>query len=800
MTLRLAAFVLFSIPFSSQAQFQVQGLIKNEKGTPLSNVTIALLRAKDSQLVKTELSSEKGLFSFPNTEASTYLILSTKLGYERKFSEPFIVDKAISREIVLNESAKKLKEVNIQASKPLLEQRADKLIVNVANSPIAIGGTAQEILKKVPGIIVVQDKVTLAGSGDVQIWIDGKPSVYQDINAILRNMPGDQIEKIELIRQPGAKYDAAGGPIVNIVLKKNARLGINGTAQLALMGFQVDHSDVNHGIRAYGRANPSLSLNYRRGSWNLFGSGSYVQGTSFTAIRINRFIENTIFRSPSLIESSNEGLNLRVGADYYLNRRTTLGLLLKGFSTQNDRYNTNLTNVYDAPSQNLLNSFYTNTNSFSKNKNYSANLNFKHLFDTLKDHQLNLDIDYVKYDLEMQDDIEIFPSENTFNKSLSKQQIQQPVQIIVGKVDYSLPLDSTMKIDIGSKTSFARIDNDLRFYRGSILSTAESNQFLYNENITAAYTSFHKNWKKLELNLGIRAENTVATGTTAQKELLNRDYLQWFPNMSLLYKLNEQMGIQLAYTKRVNRPSFNQQNPFRRFIDSLTYQSGNPNLFPEIAHSGQLAVVYEGQPFISIEYNVTDDVIIENAPKLEGNKTFTTADNLAKKYNWTFQANFPIKFGKIIDGYGGNQLIYNQYQAQYLGSTYDASRWHWLAYMGVTAKLPNNYTLELNGFYLTRFLEEFITIGSMSGIDLGLSKSFWEKRGRLSLNFSDMFYGEKVDGLIEYNNIRAEFQQREFSQNLRLTFSYNFGNSKLLKQRSRGTAADSENSRVKTEK
>lgn len=791
---------ILCISITVKAQFQIQGKIISDKGSPLSNVTIALLRASDSQLVKTDLSSDKGAYLFPAIEKGEYFIQISKLGYERKRIEKFILDKNTTLNLTLQESAKKLKEVSVVATKPLLEQRADKLIVNVANSPIAAGGTAQEILKKVPGVILVQDKVTLAGSGDVQIWIDGKPSVYQDINAVLRNMPGDQIEKIELIRQPGAKYDAAGGPIINIVLKKNARLGLNGTAQLSLMGFQVNHADVNQGIKEYGRANPSLSFNYRSGSWNLFGGASYSRGSGFQAIQIARFIENTTFRSPSLIESNNEALNLRIGADYFLNKKTTLGVLFKGFKTNNQRFNNNLTNVFDAPSQAMTNSFFTNTNSNSDNQNLSANFNLKHLFDTTKDHSLNFDFDYARYELTMRDDIEIFQNNTPLVKSNSTQQINQPVQLVVAKLDYTLPLDSTMRLDFGAKTSFAQIDNDLRFYRGTTLSANESNQFLYKENISAAYTNFHKSWKKLEFNMGLRTENTIATGTTGTAELLNRNYLQWFPNASLLYKLNKQMGIQLAYTKRVNRPSFNQQNPFRRFIDSLTYQSGNPNLFPEVAHNGQLAIVYEGQPFISVEYNVTDDVIIDNAPKLEGNTTFTTADNLAKKYNWTLQANFPIKFGKIIDGYGGNQLIYNHYKAQYLGSTYDASRWHWLAYVGITAKLPKDYALEFNGFYITNFLEEFITINAMSGFDLAVSKTFWEKRGRLTLNFSDIFYGQKVNGLIEFNNIRAEFIQREFSQNLRLTFSYNFGNNKLLKQRNRKTGAEDENSRVKTEK
>ncbi len=158
-----------------------------------------------------------------------------------------------------------LDETVIVAKRPFLEQKSDRLVVNVASSAIAAGGTAMEILQKVPGVVILQDKVTLGGSQNLQVWVDGKPSPYTDMNALLRDMPGDQIEKIELITQPGAQFDAAGGPILNVVLKRNADLGFKGTAAVTFGGYRVDQSDVDAGKENYYRLNPSVNMTYRNG-------------------------------------------------------------------------------------------------------------------------------------------------------------------------------------------------------------------------------------------------------------------------------------------------------------------------------------------------------------------------------------------------------------------------------------------------------------------------------------------------------------------------------------------------------
>jgi outer membrane receptor protein involved in Fe transport len=796
----LPALVIQSLFLFSQAT--IQGKITDEKNVPQPYVSVALIVAKDSHLIKGALTDETGNFNIPSVSEGDYRILASSVGFEKNYSDIFSLkaeSKTATVDFKLKEASKMLNEAVITASRPLFEQKADRLIVNVANSPIAAGGTAMEILTKVPGVVIVQDKVTLGGNKGVQVWIDGKPSQYTDVNEALRNMPGDQIDRIELITQPGARYDAAGGPVLNIILKRNADLGLTGTATLGLGGFNVNQSDVNAGNRNYYRVNPSLSLNYRSGIVNLFGNLAYNQGDYFTIIKTSRFIGGEVFRGANFEETDYNYRNLRVGADIYATSKTTFGVILRGWGRTGKGDATSTTNVFNSDETRQLNSFITDNASDSRRSGYSSNFNVKHDIDAKTGHSLNFDLDYNRFNTNSVNNLTIYKNELGSAKSLSQQSVIQPVDIWVGKADYIRPIDSTFKVETGWKSSFATIDNDLKFFRAKELSARESNNFLYKENINAGYVNLSKKLGKIDFNAGLRAEQTIVTGTSMNAKVLDRNYLQWFPSASVLYHLNEHLGIQASYSRRVNRPGFQQQNPFTYFIDSLTYTRGNTNLLPEILNTAQLSVVYDGQPFISIERSVTNDVIIENAPQVEGTKTFTTASNLANFSNWTLQLNFPIKLGKWLDGFGGNQAIYNAYNANYQGFNYDASRWHWLAYWGVTAKLPADIKVEINGYYLTKFLNEFLVIGSMGGLNIAASKTFWDKRGRLSLNVNDILYTERTNAVIDIQGIKVDFSQRQYSRNARLTFSYQFGNTKVKNVRSRRTGSESETSRVKVE-
>jgi Outer membrane protein beta-barrel family/Carboxypeptidase regulatory-like domain len=784
------------------AQVTVKGTVQDQKGASLPFASVALIKAADSSLVTGAVTKDNGSYSMPNIQEGDYRILAAFVGYPSVYSDKFTLTAANTTatvDINMNNEGKMLKEAVVTAKRPLFEQKSDRLVVNVADSPVAAGGTAMEILTKVPGVAIIQDRVTLGGSQNLQIWIDGKPSQYTDINLALRNMPGDQIDRIELIAQPGARYDAAGGPVLNIILKRNANLGFTGTVSLALGGYRYNFSDIGFPERNFYRVNPSLSVNYRKGKLNLFGNTAYNEGDYFTTITTDRFIGAETYYGRNFDVTKYTYKNLRAGADYYLSENTTVGLTTRGWQRTGRGDANSLTRVVDAATNAEKGSFITDNLSDSYREGYSGNFNVTHHFDSTKTRTLSFDADYNYFNNRSTNDLAIYESLLSSFVSLSQQQVRQPVQIYVAKTDYTHPLDSTITLETGLKTSIASIDNSLAFYRSGEFSANESNDFLYKENINAAYVSAKKTLKKWEMSAGLRAEQTRATGTTDQVRVLDRSYLQWFPSASMMYKLNEHMGIQSSYSRRVNRPGFDQQNPFSYFIDSLTYTRGNPKLLPETQNVGQLNFVYDGQPVAGVSITRTNDVIIENAPQLEGTRTFTTSENLAEYTNVAFQLNFPIKLGKWLDGFGGNQAILNAYNANYRGTKYDVGKWNWLAYWGVTASLPGSIKIEVDGYYLTPFLNEFLVIDGMGAVNLGVSKTFWDARGRVALNWNDILYSERTRATIDLADVLVNFQQREYSRNVRLSMSYKFGNTKLKSARNREGASKEETSRVKVE-
>lgn len=455
--------------------------------------------------------------------------------------------------------------------------------------------------------------------------------------------------------------------------------------------------------------------------------------------------------------------------------------------------------MFDATETMLTNIFVTENITDSKRSGLYGNVYLKHEFDRKTGHGLNVDFDYNTFNTRNINDLSIYPDDNPLFRSLSRQDVDQPVDIYVGKADYKYPIDSTFKLETGVKMSFATVDNDLNFFRNGEVSNNESNDFLYKENINAGYVNLSKTISKFELNAGLRVEQTILSGESMDSLVLDRNYSQLFPSASAMYRFNEHMALQSSYSRRVNRPGFQQQNPFSYFIDSLTYTRGNPNLKPEIINTAQLNLTYDGQPFFGVAYYVTDDVIVENAPRLEGTRTFTTAENLANQTRVELQLNFPIKLGKYIDGFGGNQAIYNAYDATYQNIKYETSRWHWLGYFQINASLPKDFKLEMGGFYMTKFLEEFLTIDNIAGMNFGISKTFDEKRGRLSLSFNDIFYSQNTNATIDFSDVRVNFFQREFSRQVRLTASYQFGNSKMKNVTGRSSASETESSRVKVE-
>jgi hypothetical protein len=779
---------------SLQAQ-TISGKIADEKQRPLRSATVLLLKQSDSSLVRSSLSDKDGNFKFTDIAEGKYLVQVAVISHKKSFSIVEVSGKDVQMHTIsLLADATTLQGVTVTATKPFLEQKADKLIVNVEGSATAAGSTALEVLQKVPGILIMNDKITMVGKGTPAIYVDGRISQYTDIAQLLRDISAANIEKIEVISNPGAKYDASGGAVINIILKRNANLGTNGSVSLST-GMGLYNKNRIHADRNFYRVNPGFSINNRKGKLNLYGSYGFAHRNWFGYNEFDRIISPNRFFQVNYEPSDVNSHNFRMGADLYADKKNTFGVIARGFMRDGTGEAENTTYHTDAATAQAISTFKTLNNTRTKRTNFSANLNWKHSFDTTGT-VLNADIDYSTFKLTNNSDIiTMLQSGSSYTNN---QFINNPVQFIVLKTDYEQPINKKAKLEAGAKSSFATINNYLTFLQKGVLDNNRSTDFKYTENINALYSSLSYDLGKWQLLGGLRAEQTISKGTSHSQKVLDRNYWQLFPSAFLTKKITTKLSTVLQYSRRVNRPSYQQQNPFIEYLDSLTYTRGNPLIKPETADEYKLSLTYENQPFFSVSYNKKHDVIVGDAPKQSGNLTYTTPENLAAYENVAFELNFPLDFGKKISGYGGNQAIYNHYKADYLNARFDRNKWNWLAYWQVAYKPNDSWNFEVSGYYMTQSLQEFIIINHLGALNIAIQKSFWNKKGRLTLNINDMLYGEKTYGFLQYQEINVRFSELEESRNIRLSFRYSFGNQKLKAVRNRTSASDAEENRVKT--
>lgn len=776
------------------AQQTISGKIVDDNNNPIKAATVLLLQWNDSSLLHSAITNARGEYHFNEVKKGKYVLNASSSSFSKTIAAIELADTMVMvAPVKLRRLLNTLGDVTIIAKKPFLEQKADKLVVNVENSATAAGSNALEILKKVPGVLIRNDKVSVAGKSNVMIMVDGRSSQYTDINQVLKDISAANISKIELVSNPGARYDAAGGAVINVILKKNANLGTNGS--ITLSARQGLYNNRKEGFdRNFYQYSPTMNLNHRKGKVNVFGSYSFNHRNWFEYNELNRVIAPNRYFQENLFYYQVNSHNYRAGMDFYMDKKNTFGLLVRGFNRDGGSDMTNNTLQFNTNTNQQESSFKTLNNIQLNRNNTSANANWKHQFDSTGK-ELNVDLDYSRFSINNNSLITI--NAGSPQKTINNQLVDNPVQLAVAKVDYVHPFAKGLKLETGFKSSFASIDNYLSYSREKVMDTSRSTDFIYKENINAAYASLGKTWSKWQLVAGIRAEQTIATGNLKNAEVLNRNYWQFFPSAFITRNINAHFSAVLQYSRRIDRPSYQQQNPFVLVLDSLTFTRGNPLLKPQLTNAFKFSFQYDNQPFFAVSYNHTDDVIFNDAPKQEGNITFTTPENLASFENLAFELNFPINIGKKISGFAGNQAILNHYMAEYLGGKYDKRAWNWMAYWQVDYKPHPTWTIEASGYYTTQFLTEFFTIGGQGSLGIAIQKSIWEKRGKFTLNFNDVFFSEKTSGNVLYQNIDVTFRQWEESRNVRLSFTWSFGNQILKAERSRKTAAEDEKGRVK---
>jgi outer membrane receptor protein involved in Fe transport len=803
-----------SIILSAQAQttgpVSVTGQIVQTGNQPVSFATITLLKAKDSSLVKGAVADINGQYEFEQVKEGRYLVAATNMGMTKAYSPVFEVKGNTVKLAALSLSAntKNLKEVNVTGKKPFVEQRADMTVVNVENSLVSAGGTAMEVLEKSPGVTIDKDdNISLKSKSGVQIMIDGKLTNMssQDVAQLLRSMPSSNIETIELITNPSARYDAAGNAgIINIRLKKNRMVGTNGSLNLA---------------GAYGltpKYSGALNLNHRGEKFNLFGSYNYNHRENQQHLGLFRSGTNdgvyTVYNQENIVKGVTDYNSVKAGLDYFLSKNHTIGVMVDGNFRDGGSPASSVTNIGGAHTIDSI--LKTNTSNHTNWNRMAYNLNYKGVLDTTGK-ELNIDLDYAKNSDKQHSNIYAStwdPSGKDYmHGDTSRNNQPSTVDIKTVKVDYSMPLKNQAKFEAGFKLSFVKTDNDARFdslrNNNWVLDVNRSNHFIYKENVNAAYVNYQQQFKKFNVQLGLRSEQSHVQGNSVTaNQLTDTTYFNLFPSVFVNYNLAKDHQLGLSYSRRLQRPSYEDLNPFETYLDRYTIISGNPYLRPSYANSIELTHTFKQFLTTAFGYTHTKDLISQVVEASEDPSTGDTSVikykylNVAKSDAFTLNVSFPLPITKWWSTFTYISGNYAKYQTVVNNSPVSVSAGGFMARTQHTFTLPQGIVLEGSFFYLSSQIadEGLFRMKPMYAFDCGISKTILNKKGSLKLNVNDVFNNQRFRGSFENVGRYTAVNSKWESQQVRLSFTYRFGNTNVKAARKRQTGLEDEQSRVKS--
>ncbi len=805
----LPLLVLLTSSFTASTQ-KISGTVKDGEGKELSNVTLQLLNLnrKDSAAAKLAVSGKDGSYVFAGVKPGKYMVKASYVGYSASnsnvidYTEGDISVPALS---LTKASGGDLKGVIVSAKKPIVEVKADKTIMNVEGTINAVGQDVLELLRKAPGVQVDKDdNISVMGKNGVQVFIDGKPSPLagKDLSEYLKTLQSAQVESIEIITNPSAKYEAAGNAgIINIRLKRNKTLGTNGNI------------NAGYGIGIYNKFNGGLALNHRSKTLNLFGTYNTFKGKSESPFNLYREVADSIFDQHSKNINRNEAHNFKVGADYIINRFNTIGVMINGVRADPRSLSESNTMISYLPTKAGVKQLNASNRNTSERNNTNYNINFKHTDTVGRD--LNIDFDHSNYGI-LTDQLLTNIYTNAAGTTETGREINNmlsptDITIYTGKIDYEQNFKKG-RLGFGGKTSFINTDND--FQRYNIVGTTKdldkdkSNRFRYEENINAAYINYNKQLKGWMYQVGFRLENTVTEGRStglknvggnyvAYDSSFTRNYTNLFPSAAVTFNKNPKNQWSISYSRRIDRPAYQDLNPFEFKLDAYTYMKGNTELTPQFTHSFSLTNIYKFRLTTSLSYSHTEDVFSQITDVVETSKSFLTKKNLATQDNIGLNISLPIQY-KAYSLFTNVNAYYSHFKADFGPlRKVDVDVFSYRFFAQNSLKLTKTVTAELSGWVNGPSLWGGTFKTKLMGqMDAGLQKQILKGQGTLRFALSDVLKTFRFDSDTEYAGQFVRAYGSQESRVFRINFSYRFGNSQVKAARNRKTAAEDENNRA----
>ena len=745
--------VLTGLPVSAET---IKGHVQDTNGAPMPFVTISVL-TQDSALLTGTITNDDGSYEL-EVEATNYIIQASYIGYHTAIGGP---------DFVLSEETEQLKEVEVKAKKPLIERQMDKLVVNVSASPLSAGSNGNDILRRAPGVRIDKDgNITVNGKG-VEIWVDGKPSYLsgQQLKAMLDGTDGNTIEKIEIISNPSAKYDASGqGGIINIKTKRNMMRGLNGMLSAGYGGMYF--GDVKRWLQM---DMVSLNLNYR-------GEKTYTFGQLTQVFSQNDIDFETYRKTPEFENYSNSGYDmnfqyymLKVGNDWYIDSVNTFGFILQvPYMTVQQRIIDGRNYAYTVVGNDTTSRSRSHTSAGTRSPQHTANLNYTHTFNEALERELTVNVDYNRYN-NQQTNSQATQYDELTPRSLGLDiQSKQVVDIYSAKLDFQTKFWNTGMLECGVKYGLSSTDNHMTTdstLNGLHLSQTPQD-FRYDEHVAAAYISVGKQFgEHWSVKLGVRGEYTYSRGNWQSADTITgKSYFNPFPTAYVGYtskplgKLQQPIAVSASYTRRIKRPNYWMLNPFRTYVDAYSYQEGNTELTPEF--NNDVEVNFSWTQYLNLTFNFahtqdmfsTKSTIMPNGMVSIKWTNFGTCTTHGGNLSLTELPVVP-KYVTGEDGARSMQgawlaltvnagwlhFINRSYDKQADGTPVYENRNHY-GYAGGTlsAYLPKDWTMTFDGNWSSPMTTGYNTSGSTYFLSFGVRKMWMQKGLIFNLNVQDL--------------------------------------------------------------
>lgn len=798
-----------------QAQFaqtngKISGTISAPDKKPVEGAIVSLLRSKNQSIVKIAFAETNGQFEFVSLQPDSFKITIDQLGFKKFISNVIVLDSAklefILPAIELEIEGKKLEEVTVTTKLPFVERKIDRTIVNPDALISNAGGSALDVLSKAPGVIIDENgNIKLKGKSGIMVLIDDKPTYLTgaELESYLKSLPSASIKQIEIMLNPPAHYEAAGGAIINIKTKKNKLKGINGNVT------------ANYAQGRYAKTNDNFSLNFSNKKFTIFSNLNYGYQNNFHDLTIQRRYKNedlstlSVFNQNTYIQPISQSVGARLGLDYYVTDKTTLGISTRGFSNNSSVTKYNNAQFLNA-NDSLVSTVIADNSEKSLFQNGSVNLNIRHQFDSLGK-TLTADADYVAYATNIEqlykNDVYLADGTHSYN-DIQNGSLPSVINIYAFKSDYVQPLKHGDRFDAGLKTSYTQTDNDAVYLITQNNITQNnynlSNHFKYDEMINAAYVNYSRSFKRIEIQTGLRFESTILNGKQLGNAVkpyssFNRDYNSLFPTVYVSYKLDTASNhvLNLSYGKRINRPFYKDLNPFSSPLDKYTYYEGNPYLLPTFPHEALLTYSFKDLLSTTLYYGYSSNEIQETI-EINNGIYYSRPGNIASSEHGsiTFEADIPIKKWLTTSVY--SEVIYSRFKSKLYTETLNSSGTCLFFSINNMIQLKKGWSAELSGQYITNQIDSQFSFGDYGFFNVGFQKKILKDLGSIKVNMSDVLHSNRIRGRI--NNLHLTdanwFGVRD-TRVLYITFSYRFGKTKNSKPKHTSTGSETEQNRVK---